>query len=100
MPRRPTLNGMARSLIYHAFEDRCVICGSMERLELHHIKPFTQGGTDALENLTCLCFKHHRELPRPKKGTSTIYPTQFDTAAYRLELKDKTKAFFSRYLPF
>lgn len=30
-------------------------------LEVHHIKPLSEGGTDFIENVACLCPAHHRE---------------------------------------
>jgi 5-methylcytosine-specific restriction endonuclease McrA len=37
-------------------------CSQRRHLEIHHIKPLSEGGTDALDNLTLLCFGHHRGL--------------------------------------
>jgi len=36
------------------------ICGSRRSIDLHHITPVSQGGTNAPENLVVLCRAHHR----------------------------------------
>lgn len=38
---------------------RCVKCGARRRLEVDHIEPVEQGGTDAMSNLQTLCFSCH-----------------------------------------
>ena len=35
--------------------DKCVRCGSTESLELEHITPISQGGSNHIENLTTMC---------------------------------------------
>lgn len=35
-------------------------CANKKWLEVHHVKPISRGGTDAIENLTTLCSSHHR----------------------------------------
>ena len=35
-------------------------CGSRRFLEIHHVKPVSQGGSDTLENLRLLCHGHHK----------------------------------------
>ena len=39
----------------------CRICGSIDDLEIDHIKPLARGGSNELENLQILCKKHNRE---------------------------------------
>jgi hypothetical protein len=36
------------------------VCGSQRWIDLHHIKPVSQGGKNTAENLTVLCRAHHR----------------------------------------
>lgn len=38
---------------------KCVLCGSTDNLEVHHIKHRADGGTDDLDNLTTLCARCH-----------------------------------------
>jgi len=40
--------------------------GCSDRLEVHHIKYRSQGGSDAPENLITLCSKHHKQLHNGK----------------------------------
>jgi len=42
-----------------AVVDACAVCGSMDRLETHHIVAQADGGSDAAGNLVCLCAKCH-----------------------------------------
>jgi hypothetical protein len=39
---------------------RCGACGPGVKLEVHHIIPFAQGGSDRLDNLQTLCFECNR----------------------------------------
>jgi 5-methylcytosine-specific restriction endonuclease McrA len=47
---------------------RCTNCGATERLEVHHIVAAEDGGPMTMENLTTLCFDHHREAEAEKRG--------------------------------
>jgi hypothetical protein len=38
---------------------RCRLCGSVERLHIHHVKPISFGGTHTLLNLITLCRRCH-----------------------------------------
>lgn len=38
---------------------RCVICGSTDRIEAHHIVPVARGGALTLANGQTLCHAHH-----------------------------------------
>jgi hypothetical protein len=38
---------------------KCRVCGQSEKLQIHHIKPTSKGGTDRLSNLMTLCETHH-----------------------------------------
>lgn len=37
----------------------CRICGSTDRLELHHLVPAREGGPTVPANLAVLCHDHH-----------------------------------------
>ena len=45
---------------------RCRRCSKAGRLEIHHIIPLSQNGTNDLENLETLCRGCHIEAHRPK----------------------------------
>ena len=38
---------------------KCVKCNTEENIAVHHIIPYSQGGQDAIENLTTLCHSCH-----------------------------------------
>lgn len=40
---------------------RCVECGECEQLQVHHLIPFAEGGTDSVTNLVTLCRDCHDE---------------------------------------
>jgi 5-methylcytosine-specific restriction endonuclease McrA len=43
------------SIKHFQLADKCVRCGSTENLELEHITPISQGGSNHIENLTTMC---------------------------------------------
>lgn len=47
----------------------CVVCGSRDLLEVHHLEAAADGGETTLENLTVLCAVHHRQV---EKGEITL----------------------------
>lgn len=42
--------------------DRCELCGSPKKLEIHHIIPLCAGGEDSLDNWICICKSCHSKL--------------------------------------
>jgi len=45
-----------------AMSNGCVICGSHEDLQLHHLTPARDGGPTVPGNLAILCARHHRQV--------------------------------------
>jgi 5-methylcytosine-specific restriction endonuclease McrA len=39
----------------------CAVCGSTDRLEVHHVVPARDGGPTLPSNLVVLCHQHHME---------------------------------------
>jgi 5-methylcytosine-specific restriction endonuclease McrA len=39
---------------------KCLVCGSTQSLEVHHIHSQSSGGTDCPSNLITLCYKCHK----------------------------------------
>ena len=62
---RPELNTAAwqrtRTLVRARDRNRCRICGTTEKLSVHHIR---QGAGDSLDNLVTLCRRHHEQAER------------------------------------
>lgn len=46
----------------HVKSGQCVCCGSVGRLEVHHIRPVALGGTDDMHNLIGLCASCHKAI--------------------------------------
>lgn len=57
----------------HESKKGCAKCGSVENLQIDHIIPRIDGGTDELKNLQVLCRKHNGEKGYGKKKTSPIW---------------------------
>lgn len=69
-----------RRKIENYWNNECSICSSRDFLEIHHITPKQQGGTDDYDNLILLCAcchaKIHNRAYNPEKyrqGTSIDY---------------------------
>ncbi|MEV4418219.1 HNH endonuclease [Catellatospora sp. NPDC049609] len=61
----------------HAYEYQCAFCGfdgllvgRPVGLEAAHVRWWSHGGSDQLDNLICLCAVHHTLLDRGVFGTS------------------------------
>jgi hypothetical protein len=51
----------------------CRWCGSRDRIEVHHVIPWTWGGRDDSWNLVTLCFTcHRREAPFSAKAATYL----------------------------
>ena len=70
-PRR-RMNKQLRDYIIARDENRCVACGSTEHLQVDHIIPMFEGGSDSAENLQVLCSscnaqKNYKQRPHPNR---------------------------------
>ena len=43
---------------------RCQVCGSMQNLQVHHLKFRSQSGDDVEQNLITLCTECHEQMHR------------------------------------
>jgi 5-methylcytosine-specific restriction endonuclease McrA len=43
---------------------RCQVCGSMQNLQVHHLKFRSQSGDDVEQNLITLCAECHEQMHR------------------------------------
>ncbi len=41
---------------------RCQLCGQIAELQVHHMKPRSRMGDDALQNLIAVCARCHHDL--------------------------------------
>jgi len=46
---------------FSAYGEKCQVCGYTLSVDVHHLVPRSQNGTDKLENIAVLCPNHHRE---------------------------------------
>ena len=62
-PRRRSISNSKRYDVLRRDKFQCVLCGasgSEAKLEVDHLIPVSQGGTDDIGNLRCLCFRCNR----------------------------------------
>jgi len=72
-PHKNTYSLKKRLIKYGILEPKCAICGTNDRLELHHING--NPSDNRLENLQILCINHHYDTHnfRNKKGNGRIH---------------------------
>ncbi len=65
-----------RRAVLHRDGDRCAAdnCGSRHRLQIHHIKPWSHGGTTDPDNLITLCWYHHQVVVHQQGFTPYHHP--------------------------
>lgn len=51
-----------RKKVFEKYGRCCSMCGSVQNVEVHHIIPIKEGGTNELENLIPLCRDCHQEI--------------------------------------
>lgn len=61
-----------RDFVYARDGGVCVQCGTTEDLQLDHITPLVQGGTDGADNLRLLCGKHNRDRNKELKDSAPV----------------------------
>ena len=70
-PRRKRLTGRPwkriRAAILRRDKYTCQDCGGGSVLEVHHIVPVREGGSDHPDNLTTLCVDCHRDRRRGRR---------------------------------
>lgn len=77
---------------------RCCICGQLHRLQVHHIKPKDNGGTDDIENGIPLCPNCHDEVHTDySSGKTTKIYSERELKLHRQRTIDLAKyGFISR----
>jgi len=84
-------NASRRHYYLNKFDNKCVKCGSLEKLELDHIIAITEGGDNSEENIQVLCkscnikkggkrYKgdEHHTRKNPKKNTREPYQIRIE----------------------
>lgn len=66
-----------RRMVLRRDQYRCTVCGTSHDLEVHHIVPRAEGGTNDPANLVTLCMAchsdtHDRPLQSPKRMPNTL----------------------------
>ena len=68
-PKREELDKSKLKMSY----TKCVKCGSCENIQIDHIKPLANGGTNAESNLQALCKKCHYSKSKEEKEEGYVY---------------------------
>ena len=55
------LTNARRREVYERDGWRCALCDSTDGIQIHHVEPRSQGGSDFPENLITLCWRCHAE---------------------------------------
>jgi hypothetical protein len=74
-PNRSTIAPSTRATVLARDRHRCTSCGTTRFLEVHHIAPRNEGGSNKPDNLTTLCSRCHRflhERPGPSMVTVAV----------------------------
>jgi 5-methylcytosine-specific restriction endonuclease McrA len=61
------VSGLMKKKVIYIFGGECAICGNPESLEIHHIVPRAEGGTNDIANLLPLCHECHCAIHKMKE---------------------------------
>lgn len=53
------ISSSVRKQVYRREGYRCALCDSTKYIQIHHVVKRSQGGTNSLHNLVCLCSDCH-----------------------------------------
>lgn len=53
------ISNARRKAVYRREGYRCALCDSTRYLQIHHVVKRSEGGTDSMHNLICLCSDCH-----------------------------------------
>ena len=73
-------NGKWRKL-FKKYKAACQICGFEDVVEVHHIIPVKNGGSNEAENILILCSNHHKMLHLGMLYVEKIKPKELVTAS-------------------
>jgi|GEM_PF-4600210 len=63
-----TISAKLKREVYEKCNYRCVKCHSTDNLHIHHIKEFSKGGLNELDNLILLCASCHAEVHKDNQA--------------------------------
>lgn len=67
-----SIGAKLRKQVYEKCNHKCVRCGSMENLHIHHIVEFSKGGRTELDNLELLCASCHAEEHKDNRAYNLL----------------------------
>lgn len=67
-----TMPSKIKKQVYKRDNNQCTNCGSKEDLHIHHIKEYSKGGLNNLENLTLLCVSCHANVHKDNVAYSML----------------------------
>ena len=68
-----TKSNMQKTIVY-LLGGRCDKCGTVHFIDIHHIKPLKEGGSNELSNIELLCCTCHRNEHQKVQVKQTICP--------------------------
>lgn len=67
-----------RQIAFEVLGRSCASCGAGYDLQVHHVRPVSQGGTNSLENLQVLCRSCHNKIHGQSSGSGEAYGFEQD----------------------
>jgi predicted restriction endonuclease len=64
IPKEKLEQILIRNKFVETYGEKCAVCGSVKKCQVHHIIPKRVFKNDADDNLICLCHAHHKVADR------------------------------------
>lgn len=98
MGKRNTTDRFRNQLIeFHG--DKCINCGSSDRVEFHHIVPVALGGTDTPSNIVPLCYICHKAAHIGRKTEDIKKSIGHEKGGRKCKIDDETfEGAFKKYI--
>ena len=83
-PKYPEDWNLKRKMAYHSANYECQYCGRRRRgLNAHHLISLSNGGSNDLDNLVCLCDECHSIIHHKNRTLSNKYIKTLDDMNYK-----------------
>jgi len=69
-----------RKAVYRRDHYRCVLCDSTDGIQIHHVIPRGQGGSNSMHNLVTLCWRCHSFIHSGKAWCNGDEWSSYDAA--------------------